>query len=64
WQARDGESVRLVFLLISPTDDAEGHLETMAEIARLASNDQNREYLLSAEVPDGVLRLVRKLSDG
>lgn len=64
WQARDGERVHLVFLLISPSGDAEGHLETMAEIARLASNDQNREYLLHAKVPDEVLGLVRKLSDG
>ena len=62
WQARDGEAVRLVFLLISPAGDAEGHLETMAEIARLASNEQNREQLLNADVPDGVLRLVRDIS--
>lgn len=62
WSARDDEAVRLVFLLISPSGDAEGHLETMAEIARLASNEQNREQLMSADVPDGVLRLVRRMS--
>lgn len=64
WLARDGEPVRLVFLLISPPGDAEGHLETMAEIARLASNAQNRERLFNAQVPDEVLRLVRELSAG
>jgi len=64
WLARDGEPVRLVFLLISPPGDAEGHLETMAEIARLASNVQNRERLFNAQAPDEVLRLVRELSAG
>lgn len=64
WLARDGEPVRMVFLLISPLGDAEGHLETMAEIARLASNEQNRERLLTTDVPDGVLRLVRESSAG
>jgi NhaP-type Na+/H+ or K+/H+ antiporter/mannitol/fructose-specific phosphotransferase system IIA component (Ntr-type) len=64
WMAHDGDPVRLVFLLISPSGNAEGHLETLAEIARLASNGKNRDDLLSADVPDGVLRMVRKLSAG
>jgi mannitol/fructose-specific phosphotransferase system IIA component (Ntr-type) len=57
--ALDGQLVRLVFLLISPADDAEGHMETMAEIARLTSHAEMRDQLLAAEVPDGVLSLVR-----
>jgi mannitol/fructose-specific phosphotransferase system IIA component (Ntr-type) len=57
--ALDGQPVKLVFLLISPPDDVEGHMETIAEIARLTSQAEIRNRLLTAEVPDGVLSLVR-----
>jgi mannitol/fructose-specific phosphotransferase system IIA component (Ntr-type) len=55
----DGEPVRLVFLLLSPAGDPEGHLETLAEIARLASLPATRASLLSLPGPAEVLELVR-----
>lgn len=60
WQTIDGEPVKLVFLLLSPSGDPEGHLETLAEIARLVRNTEIREHLFMVDVPDGVLRIVRE----
>jgi len=57
--AMDGQPVRLMFLLVGPVDDPEGHLKTIAEIARLTGNAEMRDRLLAAEVPDGVLSLIR-----
>jgi len=57
--ALDGQPVRLMFLLVGPADDPEGHLKTIAEIARLTGNAEMRERLLAAEVPNGVLSLIR-----
>ncbi len=57
--AHDGHRVKLVFLLLGPPGDPEGHLETLAEIARLLSDAELRRQLMEAEVPDGVLAIVR-----
>jgi mannitol/fructose-specific phosphotransferase system IIA component (Ntr-type) len=48
-----------MFLLVGPADDPEGHLKTIAEIARLTGNAEVRDRLLAAEVPNGVLSLIR-----
>lgn len=57
--AADGQSVRLVFLLISPQGDPEGHLATMAEIARMVVDPVMRERLLNAASPAELLSLIR-----
>jgi NhaP-type Na+/H+ or K+/H+ antiporter/mannitol/fructose-specific phosphotransferase system IIA component (Ntr-type) len=54
----DGEPVRLVFLLLSPPDDPEGHLATLADIARLTSDPTRREALKSAPDAQALLRLL------
>ena len=56
---RDDEPVRLVFLLLSPSGDPEGHLATLADIARLVNDDETRERLMTAESPLDVIRTVR-----
>lgn len=53
--APDGEPVRLVFLLISPPGDPEGHLATLSEIARLVADDAVREHLLESATPQELL---------
>jgi PTS system nitrogen regulatory IIA component len=58
----DGEPVRLVFLLLSPAGDPEAHLETLAEIARIAAQPAIRAELLSLPGPAAVLELVRRAS--
>ena len=60
--AHDGVAVRLVFLLVGPLDDPEGHLATLAEIARLVANEAAREALVAAPSPQHVLEIVRRTS--
>lgn len=54
------EPVRLVFLVLSPAGDPEGHLATLAEIARLVLAPEVRERLLEAGSPMEVVHLVRR----
>ncbi len=56
----DGEPIRLVFLLVSPDDDAEGHLATLGEIARVVTPPELRRQLLEAPTAADVLELIRK----
>ncbi|MCB2156947.1 cation:proton antiporter [bacterium] len=62
FNAPDGEPVRLAFLLLSPTGDPEGHLATMAEIARLVVDKQTRQRLMDAEDPADVLIIVNRVN--
>lgn len=45
----ENEPIRLVFFLISPAGDPEGHLATLAEIARFCDDPNNRNRLLKLE---------------
>lgn len=56
----DDEPVRLLFLLVSPEGDAEGHLATLAEIARVVTPPELRRQLIAAESPVGLIELIRK----
>ena len=58
----DGEPVRLVFLLLSPAGDPEGHLATLADIARLVMEAPTRTRLLSVSSADEVVRIVLNAS--
>jgi len=59
FKSPDGEKVRLVFLLLSPQGDPEGHLATMAEIARMVADPEVRNSLLSASSPEDLLARLR-----
>ena len=52
--------VRLVYLLLSPGGDPEGHLATLAEIAALVANDESRGRLFSAATPEELLTRLRE----
>jgi NhaP-type Na+/H+ or K+/H+ antiporter/mannitol/fructose-specific phosphotransferase system IIA component (Ntr-type) len=43
-----GEPIRLVFLLVSPPGDPEGHLATLAEIAHLVSRTETASRMMEA----------------
>ena len=60
----DGQPIRLVFLLVSPEGDAEGHLATLGEIARLVTPHELRQRLLHARTATDVLELVRGALQG
>ncbi len=57
--AADGEPVRLVFLMLSPAGDPEGHLATLAEIARLQLDEETRGCLMQAPAPREFLQIIR-----
>ncbi|MFG0253234.1 MAG: cation:proton antiporter [Phycisphaerales bacterium JB038] len=59
--AADGRPVQLVFLLISPTGDPQGHLATIAEIARLVVDPKTRQKLLELDDPQEVLKVIRAI---
>jgi NhaP-type Na+/H+ or K+/H+ antiporter/mannitol/fructose-specific phosphotransferase system IIA component (Ntr-type) len=53
------EPLRLVFFVISPAGDPEGHLATLAEIARFCSDVHHRERLIQAASPEDALEYIR-----
>ncbi len=57
------EPVSLVFLVVSPSGDAEGHLATLADIAHLAADPENRARILSANDRDAVVGMARALAE-
>lgn len=58
FDAPDGELVQLAFLIISPKGDPEGHLATMAEIARLLADKKVRKKLLEAPTPADLMAVL------
>ena len=49
FDAIDGQSVDLLFVLVVPTDDNTAHLEILANLARVFSNPDNRATLRGAK---------------
>ena len=49
------EAIEFVFFLISPEGDSEGHLATLADIARNCRAERSRERIKSATTIDEVL---------
>ena len=54
------DPVRLAFLVLSPRDDSEGHLETLADIARRLMVPGAVDAIMDAADPAAVLRLLRR----
>ncbi len=62
WQAIDGRPVHVVFLLVSPADAPEGHLQCLRWIAGLARSADFRRFLLDAKDGPGMRDLLREMS--
>jgi nitrogen PTS system EIIA component len=60
FDALDGESVYIVFLLIAPAEAAGNHLKALAKISRLLKDRFFRQALRDAKSPDEILRIVRE----
>jgi NhaP-type Na+/H+ or K+/H+ antiporter/mannitol/fructose-specific phosphotransferase system IIA component (Ntr-type) len=56
------DALRFVFFLVSPAGDPEGHLATLAEIARFCSNPAHREALAGFSAVTDAERFVRSQS--
>jgi two-component system sensor histidine kinase KdpD len=53
-------SVKIMFLLLSPTDPAESHVEMLGVIGKIARDDQWRREVLSARKYSDVMGLIRQ----
>lgn len=54
------ERADLVFLLLSPQGDPEGHLAALAELARAVINPSVRDRLRAAPTPEAVIAVLRE----
>lgn len=52
------EAIDFVFFLLSPTGDSEGHLATLADIARTGRSDRLRKQIKRAESVDDVITVI------
>lgn len=62
WQAIDGRPVHVVFLLVSPADEPENHLQCLRWVAGLARNADFRRFLQDAKDVDAIRDLLREMS--
>ena len=62
WQAIDGRPVHVLFLLVSPTDEPESHLQCLRWIAGLARNADFRRFLLDADGEGAIRDLLLEMS--
>ncbi len=60
FESVDGQPVRLIFLLVGPTDSASTHVKILSIIARLTRNEDFRDRLLGAEQAVDVIKLIRE----
>lgn len=62
WQAIDGRAVHVLFMLVSPTNEPESHLQCLRWIASLARNADFRRFLLDAGSEDAMRDLLLEMS--
>ena len=63
FEATDGQPVRLLFLVISPTAAPAEHLQSLAAISRWVRGDRNVERILRVDAPEAVFELLDSESD-
>ncbi len=63
WQAIDGKSVQILFLLVSPSAEPELHLQCLRWIAGLARSADFRRFLLDAVDAAAMHDLLRELAN-
>ena len=62
WQAIDGRAVHVFFMLVSPSNEPEAHLQCLRWIAGLARNADFRRFLLDANGEDAMRDLLLEMS--
>jgi len=60
FDALDGESVYLFFLLVAPKDNPGPHLKALAQISRLLRDSFFCELIKRCQTPEEVFELIRK----
>ena len=59
FHAFDDQSVRLVFLLISPSKDPKQHMALQSDIAHLVASKKTREAILYAQNPEEIFTIIK-----
>ncbi len=60
FQSIDGRPVSLIILLISPADQTGPHIQALATVSRLMTNDNFRHAIREAKTADEVYRLIEQ----
>jgi PTS system nitrogen regulatory IIA component len=63
FEAEDGEPVRVLFLVVSPTAAPAEHLQSLAAISRWVRADHNVTRILKAREPQAIFELLAELPD-
>ena len=63
FEAEDGEPVRLLFLVISPTAEPAAHLQSLAAISRWVKADHHVDRILDQSEPEAVFELLDDLPE-
>jgi fructose-specific phosphotransferase system IIA component len=58
----DNQPVRIVILLLVPKNKLTQHIKTLANIAKMMSDDELREQILSLKTPDAIINAMKKHS--
>ena len=59
FEAIDNEPVKIIILLIVPKDKLTQHIKTLANIAKMMSDVNLREEILSLKTPDAILKTLK-----
>jgi PTS system nitrogen regulatory IIA component len=62
FESIDNQPVKLIFLLVAPSDSAGPHLMALARISRLLKNRDFREELMEAEDKSEILKICERES--
>lgn len=63
FEAADGQPVRLLFLVISPSAAPAAHLQSLAAISRWVKEDHHVEKILEMNDPQAIFELLDRQSD-
>ncbi len=58
FKAIDGKDVKLIFLLIGPEEDPQGHIKLLSRISRLMNNSEFRAKLIDSSSTRKALKLI------
>jgi PTS system fructose-specific IIC component/PTS system nitrogen regulatory IIA component len=63
YDAFDGEPVHILFMIISPTEASEKHLNILKHVAELAYIQQFRDELVLQDDPQGAFDVIKKYEE-
>jgi fructose-specific phosphotransferase system IIA component len=64
FEAIDNQPVRLVVLLASPPDKTSDHIQALAQVSRMMTNEAFRQKIYEADTPEAIYELVMNQTNG